>query len=96
MSSHVVDGLSPHLLWRRFYEICQVPRPSKSEERIRLYLVNFAGHNNLSIKEDKTGNIVIQVPPKPGFEQAPNIVLQSHIDMVCEKNKETEHASIIL
>jgi dipeptidase D len=91
MSSQVIDGLSPNLLWRRFYEISQVPRPSKNEERIRLYLINFAGHNNLAIKEDKTGNIVIQVPPKPGFEKVPTIVLQSHIDMVCEKNKETEH-----
>jgi len=90
MSSHVVDGLSPHLLWRRFYEICQVPRPSKNEERIRLYLVNFAGHNNFTIKEDKTGNIVIQIPPKPGFENTPTIVLQSHIDMVCEKNKDKD------
>jgi len=91
MSSHIIDGLSPHLLWRRFYEISQIPRPSKSEDRIRLYLINFAGLNNLTIKEDKTGNIVIQVPPKPGFENAPTIVLQSHIDMVCEKNKEKDH-----
>ena len=91
MSSQIIDGLSPHLLWRRFYEISQVPRPSKSEERIRLYLINFAGQNNLKLKEDKTGNIVIQIPPKPGFEKAPTVVLQSHIDMVCEKNKEKDH-----
>ena len=91
MSAKVIDGLAPSLLWKRFYEISQVPRPSKSEEKIRLYLRNYAGQNNLSFKEDETGNIVIQVPPVPGYENSPTVVLQSHVDMVCEKNKSKEH-----
>ncbi len=91
MPSSAIEGLIPSTLWKRFYEISQIPRPSKSEERIRLYLRNFAGQNNLSMKEDETGNIVILIPPKPGFEKAPTVVLQSHIDMVCEKNKDTVH-----
>lgn len=86
-----IDGLAPAVLWNRFYEISQIPRPSKHEERIRLYLRNFAGTNNLEFKEDKVGNIVITIPPKPGFENVPGVVLQSHVDMVCEKNKNTEH-----
>ncbi len=91
MQSSAIEGLTPGVLWRRFFEISQVPRPSKSEERIRLYLRNFAGQHNLTMKEDECGNIVIHIPPKPGFEKAPTIVLQSHVDMVCEKNKEIEH-----
>ncbi len=86
-----IEGLAPAVLWNRFYEISQIPRASKQEERIRLYLRNFAGQNNLSFKEDRVGNIVIKIPPKPGFEKSPITVLQSHIDMVCEKNKDTEH-----
>jgi dipeptidase D len=86
-----VEGLAPAILWNRFYEISQIPRASKHEERIRLYLRNFAGQNNLSFKEDRVGNIVIKIPPKPGFEKSPTAVLQSHVDMVCEKNKDTEH-----
>lgn len=86
-----IEGLAPANLWNRFYEISQIPRPSKHEERIRLYLRNFAGQNNLSFKEDRVGNIVIKIPPKPGFEKAPVVVLQSHVDMVCEKNKNTIH-----
>lgn len=86
-----IEGLAPAILWTRFYEICQIPRPSKQEERVRLYLRNFAGKHNLEFREDKTGNIVICIPPKPGFENAPTVVLQSHVDMVCEKNKETIH-----
>jgi len=91
MPSSAIEGLIPSTLWKKFYEISQVPRPSKSEERIRLYLRNFAGQNHLSMKEDEAGNIVIQVPPKPGFEKSPTVVLQSHVDMVCEKNKDTDH-----
>ena len=86
-----IEGLAPAVLWNRFYEISQIPRPSKHEERIRLYLRNFAGQHNLDFREDKTGNIVISIPPKPGFERVPTVVLQSHVDMVCEKNKETMH-----
>lgn len=91
MSSSAIEGLSPQLLWNRFYEISQVPRPSKSEERIRQYLRDFAAQNNLDMKEDDAGNIVMYVPPSTGFEKAPTIVLQGHVDMVCEKNKETDH-----
>lgn len=91
MPSSAIEGLTPATLWKRFYEISQIPRPSKSEERIRLYLRNFAGQNNLTMKEDEAGNILMQIPPKPGFEKTPTVVLQSHVDMVCEKNKETDH-----
>lgn len=91
MSTSAIEGLVPQLVWKRFYEISQIPRPSKSEERIRLYLRNFAGQNNLDMKEDDAGNIVMFVQPSSGFENAPTVVLQGHIDMVCEKNKETDH-----
>lgn len=91
MSASVIEGLSPQLVWKRFYEISQIPRPSKSEERIRLYLRNFAGQNNLDMKEDPSGNIVMKVQPTSSFENVPTVVLQCHVDMVCEKNKETVH-----
>ncbi len=91
MSLSVIEGLAPSLLWNRFYEISQIPRASKSEDRIRLYLRNFAEKNNLEFKEDKVGNIVMKVEATPGFENTPTVVLQGHVDMVCEKNKGTEH-----
>jgi dipeptidase D len=86
-----IDGLTPSIIWRRFNEISQIPRPSKGEERIRLYLRNFANQFNLDFREDEIGNIVILVPPSPGFEGVPTVVLQSHVDMVCEKNKDKDH-----
>jgi dipeptidase D len=91
MIKTVVDNLEPSILWKRFYEISLIPRPSKGEEQIRAYLRNFASARNLRMKEDKTGNIVIYVEPSAGYEKSPVVVLQSHVDMVCEKNKGKEH-----
>jgi dipeptidase D len=91
MSDNPTVGLKPEILWQRFFEISQVPRPSKKEEKIIKYLKNFIGGMNLKYKQDKIGNIVISVPATPGYENAPMAILQGHIDMVCEKNKSTKH-----
>ena len=91
MTSTAIEGLEPQYVWKRFYEISQIPRASKNEERIRLYLRNFAGARNFKMREDQVGNIVIQISATPGCEKVPVAVLQSHVDMVCEKNKDTIH-----
>ncbi len=91
MSSRAIEGLKPELLWQRFEEISNVPRPSKMETKVREYLRNFAGSRKLEYKEDNVGNIVIKVPASKGFENAPVVVIQGHVDMVCEKNKGTNH-----
>lgn len=91
MSLKVIEGLKPELVWKNFYDISQVPRPSKSEEKVRAFLRKFAEENKLEMKEDAVGNIVMKVPATKGYENAPVIVLQGHVDMVCEKNKGTEH-----
>lgn len=91
MSEAIIEGLKPEIMWKRFYEITQIPRPSKKEEKILEYLRNFAKEHDLEMKEDETGNIVMKLPATPGYENKPTIVLQGHVDMVCEKNKGTEH-----
>jgi len=91
MSAKAIEGLKPEFLWQRFYEITQVPRPSKQEMKIREYLRKFAVSKNLAYKEDEVGNIVIKLPATKGFENAPVVILQGHVDMVCEKNKGTIH-----
>lgn len=91
MSTKATDGLKPELVWQRFYEISRVPRPSKMETKIREYIREFAVNRKLEFKEDQVGNIVIKVPATKGLEKAPVVILQGHIDMVCEKNKNTEH-----
>lgn len=91
MSKSVIEGLEPKLVWEYFYGITQVPHPSKKEEKIRAHVREFANKNNFDFVEDEVGNIVIKVPATPGYENAPTIVIQGHLDMVCEKNKGTDH-----
>ncbi len=86
-----IKKLSPTTVWHYFYEITQIPRPSKHEEKIRNYILNFAKEHNLEYKEDKTGNILIIKPATLGKESSPTLILQSHVDMVCEKNSSSNH-----
>ncbi len=87
----ILSDLQPKEVWSYFEEICQVPRPSKKEEKIIKFLVDFGNKNGLETKVDKAGNVLIKKPATPGKENTPIVVLQSHMDMVCEKNNDTEH-----
>jgi len=87
----VIDNLEPKLLWKEFEEISKIPRCSKHEEKIREYLLDFAKQHGLKSKTDKTGNIVISKPASSGMEGKPTVILQSHMDMVCEKNSDVDH-----
>ncbi len=91
MSEQAIKGLEPKLVWEHFYAISQVPRPSKKEEKVRAWVRSWATEHKFPFKEDKVGNIVISVPASKGKEKSPTIVLQGHVDMVCEKNKGTVH-----
>ena len=91
MTSNSISELEPTHLWKRFYEITQVPRPSKKEKKIREHMKKLLNELNIKYKEDKIGNLVALVPAKPGYENSPTIVLQGHVDMVCEKNNDKEH-----
>ena len=90
MSKTAVEGLKPELIWKYFYGITQVQYPSKKEEKIRAHVRAFANEHNFNFVEDKVGNIVIKVPATKGYENKPVLVLQGHVDMVCEKNKGTD------
>ena len=83
--------LKPAVVFRYFEEVCGVPRPSKKEEKIRAYLLEFARKHDLSVKTDEAGNVLIAKPATPGMEGRKAVILQSHMDMVCEKNKDTQH-----
>lgn len=83
--------LRPAVVFHYFDEVCQVPRPSKKEEKIRAYLLDFAKKHNLEAKTDEAGNVLIKKAASAGMENLKTVILQSHIDMVCEKNKDTEH-----
>ncbi|RNC65142.1 aminoacyl-histidine dipeptidase [Proteiniphilum sp. X52] len=86
-----ITDLQPSAIWNYFYQITQIPRPSKKEEKILAYLLDFAREHGLEAKQDKVGNIVITKPATPGKENIPTVILQSHVDMVCEKNSDVTH-----
>jgi len=85
-----IASLEPRLVWEQFDAITRVPRPSKKEEKIREYLVRFAAEHGIECHTDKIGNVVMRKPATPGYEQRPKVILQSHMDMVCEKNSGVE------
>ena len=84
-------NLNPASVFHYFAEVCKVPRPSKKEEKIIAYLLAFAKQHQLEVKTDKAGNVLIKKPATPGKENLKTVILQSHIDMVCEKNSDVEH-----
>jgi dipeptidase D len=82
-----IRDLKPALIWGIFDEITRVPRPSKKEGKIRQYLLDFAAKHSIAVKTDEIGNVVMTRPATPGHENAPTVILQGHMDMVCESNK---------
>ncbi|MDR2292999.1 MAG: aminoacyl-histidine dipeptidase [Prevotellaceae bacterium] len=83
-----IQDLEPNIVFKFFKQILNVPRPSKKEGKIIKYLLDFAKEYNLQAKTDKSGNVLISKPATAGRENLPTVVLQSHIDMVCEKNSD--------
>jgi len=89
--STTIGQLEPTLVWQLFADFCTVPHGSKKEERIRAHMKALAEKHHFAAREDAVGNLVIEVPASPGCENAPIVVLQGHLDMVCEKNTGTPH-----
>lgn len=85
-----VNELEPKILWKHFYGLTQVPRPSKKEGKILDYLKKLITDLGFKYEQDQTGNILVRKPATPGFENAPTVLIQGHVDMVCEKNKDTQ------
>ncbi|MDG6229111.1 MAG: aminoacyl-histidine dipeptidase [Candidatus Thermoplasmatota archaeon] len=87
----VLKDLEPKLVWKQFDEIRKIPRCSKHEENIKKYLLDFAKDHGLKTKTDTVGNIVIIRPASKDMHDTPTVVLQGHMDMVCEKNSDIDH-----
>jgi len=83
--------LNPQIVWSYFNDICNIPRPSKQEDKIIAYLMNFGKEYELETERDEIGNVLIRKPASASYENRVGVVLQSHIDMVCEKNSNVVH-----
>ncbi|MCA9521448.1 MAG: aminoacyl-histidine dipeptidase [Myxococcales bacterium] len=87
--SSPLDSLQPRLVWHHFDAIRRTPRPSKKEERIRRHVLDWASEKGYAARVDAIGNVLVSVPAKGGLDDRPLLVLQAHLDMVCEKNRDT-------
>lgn len=83
-------NLQPSDVFKCFAQVNQIPRPSKKEEQMIDFLLDFGRKLNLETRRDEAGNVIICKPATPGMEDRQTIVLQSHMDMVCEKNKDVD------
>ncbi|ELE5028706.1 aminoacyl-histidine dipeptidase [Vibrio fluvialis] len=86
-----ISKLSPAPVWQFFDKICSIPHPSKHEEALAQYIIGWAKEQGLNVRRDPTGNVFIKKPATPGMEHKKAVVLQAHIDMVPQKNEDTDH-----
>lgn len=84
-------GIEPRALWQHFAEFTKIPRPSGKEEQISQYVRSWAKGRGFEVLEDGVHNLVVRVPASPGRENAPVVVLQGHLDMVCERNADSPY-----
>lgn len=87
----VFSGLEPGIVWKHFATLCEIPRASKQEDRLRAHLHDWAVARGLHATVDGAGNLLIRKPASAGREHLPGVVLQAHLDMVCQSNADTPH-----
>ncbi|MDR0823821.1 MAG: aminoacyl-histidine dipeptidase [Prevotella sp.] len=90
MSQEILN-LKPRQLWKHFYNLTQIPRPTGQMEEVTKFVINFGKSLGLDVKQDKTGNVLITKPATKGMEKSPVVILQSHLDMVPQKNSDVNH-----
>jgi dipeptidase D len=86
-----IQKLEPKHVWNYFHDITQIPHPSKMEEKIVEYVLDFGKKNNLETIKDKVGNVIIRKPATKGMEDRQGVIFQTHLDMVPQKNNDKNH-----
>lgn len=89
--SNVYEGLKPESLWKNFASMNAIPRPSKHEDKIQAFAKKWGKDRGLETIKDEIGNIIIRKPATPGMEDRMGVILQGHLDMVPQKNSDTNH-----
>ena len=89
-----IQDLDPKVVWKNFYALTQLPRPSHHEEKVVEYLVNWGkahGFETIKDNEGPIANVIIRVPATPGMENLKGVILQGHMDMVPQKTSDSGH-----
>ncbi len=85
-----IKNLAPKEVWKHFYTLTQIPRPSKKEAEIIAYMKKFGEDLGLETIVDEVGNVIIKKPATPGMEDRKGVILQGHLDMVPQKNSDKD------
>lgn len=85
--SEAVRQLNPSALWGRFADLNDIPRPSGQEAAVCEWITGLAREAGLEVESDEVGNVLVRKPATPGMENRKTVVLQSHVDMVCQKKQ---------
>src|SRR5690554_689953 len=91
MSASEILSLMPESVWKYFHELTKITRPTAQMEEVTQYIMDFATSLNLEVVKDKVGNVLVKKPATKGFESAKTVILQSHLDMVPQKNSDVVH-----
>ncbi|MCE5178496.1 MAG: aminoacyl-histidine dipeptidase [Porphyromonadaceae bacterium] len=91
MATTEILALNPQNVWKHFYSLTQIPRPTGQMDRVTRFVLDFGKLLNLETKQDKAGNVLIRKPASKGYEMAKTVILQSHLDMVPQKNSGVAH-----
>ncbi|MBK8050249.1 MAG: M20/M25/M40 family metallo-hydrolase [Anaerolineales bacterium] len=86
-----IADMEPQAVWQNFYDLTQVPRPSHHEEQATAFLSNSGEQLGLETTVNDVGDVIIRKPGSPGFEDAPTVILQGHMDMVAQKTPDSDH-----
>lgn len=89
--AEVLSGLKPEALWKHFEAICNIPHPSRHEKALAEYVISIGKKYNFETSVDDFGNVLVKKPATPGKENLKTVILQGHLDMVPEKNNDTNH-----
>ena len=87
----VLDGLEPRAVWRHFATLCAIPRPSKHEAALCRRLADWATARGIAARRTTAGNLILEKPASPGRARAPGVILQAHLDMVCQQQSGHAH-----
>lgn len=87
----VLENCEPKRVFHYFEEICKIPHGSRNTKQISDFLVEFAKDHGFRYVQDELNNVVIYKPGTPGYENSPTVIIQGHMDMVCEKRPDVDH-----
>ncbi len=91
MATSEILSLSPSSVWKHFNDLTQIPRPTGQMEEVTKFIMDFGKSLHLEVEQDKIGNVLIKKPASTGYEGAKTVILQSHLDMVPQKNSDVTH-----